>query len=62
MHNRKVQVEVVCGQQPKTNGHILWECPLARDVWAMVKGKIQKFSNEARDLFMLFGFMVKNLD
>ena len=62
LHNRKVQVEVVCGQQPKTNGHILWECPLARNVWAMVEGKIQKFSNEARDFFLLFGFMVKNLD
>ena len=62
---RKVHVTKVCGlcqQKPKTIGHILWECPLAKNVWALVKGKIQKWSNEARDFFLLFGFMVQSLD
>ena len=65
MHRRKVHVEVVCGlckQKPKTTGHILLECSLARNVWALVKGKIQKCNNEARDFFLLFGFMVPSLD
>ena len=65
LHRRKVNVEVVCGlckQKPETTRHILWECPLTRNVWALVKGKIQKCINEARDFFLLFGFMVQSLD
>ena len=65
LHRRKVHVTEVCGlcqQTPETTRHILWECPLARNVWALVKGKIQKYSNEARDFFPLFGFMVQSLD
>ena len=65
LHRRKVHVEVVCGlcqQKLETTGHILWEYPLARNVWALVKGKIQKCNNEARDFFLLFGFMVQSLD
>ena len=65
LHRRKVHVEVVCGlckQKPETTGHILWECPPARNVWALVKGKTQKYNNEARDFFLLFGFMVQSLD
>ena len=52
----------LCQQKTETTGHVLWECPLARNVWALVKGKIQKCSNEACDFFLLFGFMVQSLD
>lgn len=65
LRRRKVHVTEGCGlcqQTLETTGHILWECPLARNVWALVKGKIQKCSNEARDFFLLFGFMVQSLN
>ena len=52
----------MCKQKLETTEHILWECPLARNVWALVKGKIQKCNNEAQDFFLLFGFMVQSLD
>ena len=41
---------------------ILWECPFARNVWALAKGRIQKFSNTATDFFLLFQYMVDKLD
>ena len=65
LRRRKVHSTGVCGlcqQKTETTGHVLWECPLARNVWALVKGKIQKCSNEACDFFLLFGFMVQSLD
>ena len=39
-------------------GHLLWECPLARNVWALCRGRIQKCSNSAQDVFSLFHQMV----
>ena len=65
LHRWKVQIESLCGvccQEPETTGHILWECPLARNVWALDKGKTQKCSNEARDFFLLFGHKARALD
>ena len=29
----------------------MWECPFARNVWAMVRGKLQKCSNATQDIF-----------
>ena len=40
----------------------LWECPLARNVWALGKVKTQKCSNEVRDFSLLFGHMARILD
>ena len=65
LHRRKVQIESLCGaccQEPETTGHMLWECPPVRNVWALVKGKTQKCSNEARDFFLLFGHMARILE
>ena len=39
----------------------IWECPFARNVWALVKGKVQKCSNEIQDFFHLFGMLVEKL-
>ena len=40
---KKVQVDpiyTVCGQHEVTTGHILWECPLTRNMWVLVRGRI----------------------
>uniref|UniRef100_A0A7N2N5L9 Reverse transcriptase zinc-binding domain-containing protein n=1 Tax=Quercus lobata TaxID=97700 RepID=A0A7N2N5L9_QUELO len=44
LQRRRVQV---CSQQPET-------CPFARNVWAMMRGRVQKCSNEMQDFFLLF--------
>lgn len=56
LHCRKVKVPrcELCCQQAETVSHLLWECPFARNVWAMFKGRTQKCSNEANDFFLLF--------
>lgn len=33
---------MVCHQHRETVFHTLWECPLARNVWELVSGKIKK--------------------
>ena len=48
-------------QQPESAGHLLWECPFARNVWALCPGKIQKCPNEANDFFLLFKTLVQRL-
>ena len=53
---KKVQLDplyVVCHQQSETVRHILWKFPFARNVWALVRGKIQKSSAHASDSFIL---------
>ena len=32
----------ICGQTDETVRHALWECPMARNVWAMAQGRLQK--------------------
>ena len=44
----------ICCQQPESTSHLLWECPLARNVWAISKGRVQKCSNQVQDFFQLF--------
>ena len=53
---RRVPIDpkcVVCGSSDETVLHILWQCPLARNVWALVKGKLQKCDSSARTFFNL---------
>ena len=47
--------------ETESAGHLLWECPLARNVWALCQGKIQKCSNDAQDFFALFRMQVDQL-
>ena len=57
LHRRRVKVDSrcdICCQQPESNSHLLWECPPARNVWAISKGSVQKCSNQVHDLFHLF--------
>lgn len=51
----------MCYQQRETGVHILWECPLARNIWALVKGKTQKSLAIASNFFMLTRTMIQRL-
>ena len=44
----------MCKQEPETTSHVLWTCPFARNVWALVRGRIQKSSNGVDYFFLLF--------
>ena len=38
LHGRKMKIDPqceICCQKPESIGHLLWECPLARNVWAL---------------------------
>ena len=64
LRRRKVQVDErceLCCQQLETCAHLLWECPFARNVWAMVRGRVQKCSNEVQDFFHLFQMLGRKL-
>ena len=50
----------ICRQHDETVAHVLWECPLARNVWAMVKGKLQKCNSEAQNFYTLARQMEEN--
>ena len=53
---------VAIGQQhDETVAHVLWECPLARNVWAMVREKLQKCNSEAPNFYTLARKMEEKL-
>ena len=39
----------------ETVEHVLWECPLARNVWALSIGKIKKCTNVVPDFYSVRG-------
>ena len=64
LQRRRVKVNArceLCFQQLEFVGHLLWECPFVRNVWALCSGKIQKCANEATDFFFLFQVLAKRL-
>ena len=64
LFQNKMQVDptcTVCGQHEKTTGHILWECPLAHNVWVLVRGRIQKTSSSEPSFFLLTRQMMERL-
>ena len=40
-------------QHDETMVHVLCECPLARNVWAMVRGRLQKCNSKASNFYTL---------
>ena len=52
---------VTCGQLEETTGHILWECPFAHNVQALVRGKIQKTNSLTTNFFLLMRQMLERL-
>ena len=57
--NKKCEL---CCHHCETICHVLWECPFARNVWALFRGTLQKCSNEADDFFLLFRALQRKLD
>uniref|UniRef100_A0A2N9F380 Reverse transcriptase zinc-binding domain-containing protein n=1 Tax=Fagus sylvatica TaxID=28930 RepID=A0A2N9F380_FAGSY len=58
LHRRKIRSDAicpVCSQEDETTLHVLWQCLLARNTWALVLGRLQKLPNQGGDfsLFML---------
>ena len=51
-----------CKKQPETVCHVLWECPFARNTWAVVRGRLQKCQNEFTDFFVLLRMLQNRLD
>lgn len=51
----------VLNQSKTESAHLLWECPFARNVWAICQGKLQKCPNEAQDIFMLLRCLLDKL-
>ena len=52
-----MQIEATCEfcrNEPETVTHVLWSYPFARNVWALIRGRVQKCSNEAEDFFLMF--------
>nr|POE88676.1 hypothetical protein CFP56_47875 [Quercus suber] len=61
---RRVPVEptcTICKQHDETVAHVLWECPLARNVWAMVRGRLQKCDFDAPNFYTLARQMEEKL-
>ena len=58
LSKKKLNVDPCCVifyQQFEMTGHLLWECPLARNFWVL-------FSNHAQYFFLLFKQMIEKLD
>ena len=49
-------------QEPETTSHMLWTFRFARNVWALIRGWVQKCSNEVDDFFLLFKKMQTALE
>ena len=51
----------MCGEHDEIVIHILWQCPLARNVWALVHGKLQKCDSSAHNFLSLARALVEKL-
>ena len=61
---KKIQVDpkcTTCTQQDETICHVLWQYSLARNIRALVRGKIQKSSSSAENFFDLTAQMMDRL-
>ena len=61
----KVRIEAmcdICQQEQETTSHVLWTCPFAWNVWAFMRGRVQKCSNEVDNFFLLFKKMQTALE
>ena len=61
LHWRRVSVEShckICHHSSETVSHILWECPLARNVWAIFKGQSSEMQQHSHGLFHPFSSAV----
>ena len=64
LHRRRERVDTkceFCHHQSENTSHILWECPFAQNMWALMSSRIQKCGNNAEDFFHLFRQLYKKL-
>ena len=56
LHRRRIRSSglcPICLQEDETTLHTLWQCPMARNTWALIPGRMQKLPNHGGD-FSLF--------
>lgn len=61
---RRIPVDstcTICQQHEETVAHVFWECPLASNVWGMVKGYLQKCNSETLNFYILARQMEEKL-
>uniref|UniRef100_A0A2N9J884 Reverse transcriptase domain-containing protein n=1 Tax=Fagus sylvatica TaxID=28930 RepID=A0A2N9J884_FAGSY len=51
---------VICKQDEDTTIHALWQCPLARNTWALVQGRVQKIPNQAEEFSGFMQWIFRN--
>ena len=51
---------VICKQNEDTTIHALWQCPLARNMWALVQGRVQKILNPAEEFSGFMQWIFRN--
>jgi hypothetical protein len=59
LHRRKIRANPlcsICALAEESTHHALWQCPMARNTWALVHGRMQKLHNQGGDfsMFMLW--------
>jgi hypothetical protein len=59
LHRRKIRANPlcsICALPEESTHHALWQCPMARNTWALVHGRMQKLPNQGGDfsMFMLW--------
>ena len=57
LFRRKIQIDQICElcrQMRETCAYMLWECPFAQNVWAMMKGRVQRSAIMKCRIFFIF--------
>ncbi|XP_059441892.1 uncharacterized protein LOC132174217 [Corylus avellana] len=65
LYKRKIVQEPscpICGLTNETVGHILWNCPSAKDVWTECSPKISKCSSIEDDFSAIMAHLLERLD
>uniref|UniRef100_A0A2N9HFR8 Reverse transcriptase domain-containing protein n=1 Tax=Fagus sylvatica TaxID=28930 RepID=A0A2N9HFR8_FAGSY len=62
LHRRKIRSSSlcsVCDQKEETTFHALWQCPLARNMWALIHCRMQKLSNQDGEFSSFMQWILK---
>jgi hypothetical protein len=62
LHRRKIRSSSlcsVCDQKEETTFHALWQCPLARNTWALIHGRMQKLSYQDGEFSSFMQWILK---
>jgi hypothetical protein len=64
LHRRKIgssSLCSICDQKEETTYHAIWQCPLARNTWALIHGRLQKLSNQDGEFSRFLQWIFKAL-